>query len=120
MVNIQRETRKPENSFLKAVMQIHDEIQGESPIEYALEGAMLLKETMEKPVEGISDVIPIQADPAIGKIWSHALDVKFDKVTGKAYVSPKKEKKEATDVTIDEIDYMLELYHIAGIEVRVS
>jgi DNA polymerase I len=119
MVNIQRETRKPENSFLKAVMQIHDEIQGESPIEYALEGAMLLKETMEKPIEGISDIIPIQADPAIGKVWSHALDVSFDE-KGKAYVSPKKEKKEATDVTIDEIEYMLELYHIAGIDVRVS
>jgi DNA polymerase I-like protein with 3'-5' exonuclease and polymerase domains len=118
MVNIQMETRKPENSFLKAVMQIHDEIQGESPIEYALEGAMLLKNTMEKPVEGISDVIPIQADPAIGKIWAHALDISFDKETGKAYVSPKKVKNEATDVTIDEIDYMLELYHIAGIEVR--
>lgn len=119
MVDIQIETRKPENSFLKAVMQIHDEIQGESPIEYALEGAMLLKNTMEKPVEGISDVIPIKADPAIGKIWQHALDVSFDE-NGKAYVSPKKEKKEATDVTIDEIEYMLELYHIAGIEVRVS
>lgn len=94
------------------------EIQGESPIEYALEGALLLRDTMEKPIEGLSDVIPIQADPAIGKIWAHALDIKRDKETGKYYVKPKKEKKEATDVTFDEIEYMLELYHIAGIEVR--
>lgn len=119
MVNIQKETRKPENSYLKAVMQIHDEIQGESPIEYALEGAMLLKNTMEQPIEGLSGIIPIKADPAIGRTWNEALDIKFDSVTGKAYVTPKKEKKEATDVTFEEVEYMLDLYDLAGIEVRV-
>jgi hypothetical protein len=96
------------------------EIQGESPVEYCLEGAMLLKENMEKPIDGLDGVIPIVADPAVGRVWSHALDIKFDKETGKAYVSPKKEKKEATDVTIDEIEAELELYHIAGIEVRIQ
>lgn len=119
MVNLRKETAKPENSYLKCVMQIHDEIQGECPIEYAVRGAMLLKEVMEQPVPGLDGVIPIIAEPAIGKIWGHALDLKFDD-KGNPYVKAKKVKKEATDVTIDEIEYMLELYHIAGIEVKIS
>ena len=117
MVDLQWEVKKPENRFLKPVMQIHDELQGEAPVEYALEAVMLMKEVMERPIEGLSEVIPIVADPAIGKTWQHALDVKFDE-NGKAYVAPRRVKKEATDVTIDEIEYALELYHIAGIDVR--
>jgi DNA polymerase-1 len=106
-----------EAPYLRQVIQIHDEIGAEVPIEYASEGSKWLKSVMEAPVPGFSDIMPIIAEPAVGKIWGHALDIEWD--TSGAFVTPKKVKKEATDVTIDEIQYMLPLYEKAGIEVRV-
>lgn len=91
----------------------------EVPVEYASEGALWVKQVMEDPIEGFSDIMPIVAEPAVGIIWQHALDVKWDE-NGQAYVTPKKEKKEATDVTIDEIQYALPYYEKAGIEVRIA
>jgi DNA polymerase-1 len=116
MVNIQRE-RLTKAPYIKQVMQIHDEVQAECPVEYAIEGAKFIKEVMERPIEGFSEVMPIIAEPAVGKIWAHALDIQFDE-HGVAYVKPKHEKKEATDVTFTEIEYALPLYKLAGIEVR--
>jgi DNA polymerase I-like protein with 3'-5' exonuclease and polymerase domains len=113
MVNV----RKEAPSWLKPVIQIHDELQCECPIEYAAAGARILKEIMEKPIEGFSDVMPIIAEPSVGKIWRHALDVSWDD-HGTPYVKPKHERKEATDVTYEDIGYMMDLYKLAGIEVR--
>lgn len=108
----------PTHKYLSTVMQIHDELQVECPVEYASEGALFVKEVMERPIPGFSNIMPIIAEPAIGKIWGHALDIKWE-ANGKAFVTPKKEKHEATDVTIAEIQYALPLYKLAGIEVRI-
>lgn len=104
---------------LKAVMQIHDELIFEVPVEYAAPAARLVKAIMELPVPGFSDVVPLVADPAVGKRWAHNLDIYWED-DGTPYVVAKKEKTEASDVTIDEIQYALPLYEKAGIEVRVK
>jgi DNA polymerase I-like protein with 3'-5' exonuclease and polymerase domains len=116
MVEIKKRSIK-EAPYIKQVMQIHDEIQAECPIEYASEGARWIKEVMEAPLEGFTEILPIIAEPAVGKIWQHALDVSWD-ADGTAWVKPKKEKKEATDVTYDDIAYMIPLFKKANIEVR--
>lgn len=113
MVNI----RKEAPSWLKPVIQIHDELMCECPIEYAAEGAQIIKTIMERPIDGFSDIMPIVAEPSVGKIWKHALDIYWDD-HATPYVKPKKERKEATDVTYEDIHYMMELYKLAGIEVR--
>jgi DNA polymerase I-like protein with 3'-5' exonuclease and polymerase domains len=113
MVNIRREAPR----WLKPVIQIHDELMAEVPVEYASEGARILKEIMERPIDGFSDVMPVIAEPYVGKVWRHALDVSWD-TDGIPFVHPKKVHKEATDVTYDDIQYMLPLYKLAGIEVR--
>jgi hypothetical protein len=89
----------------------------EVPIEYAAEAAKIIKEIMERPIDGFSEIMPLISEPYVGKIWRHALDVSWDE-HGVPYVKPKKERKEATDVTYDDIDYMLPLYKMAGIEVH--
>lgn len=103
---------------LKAVMQIHDELIFEVPVEFASDGAKIVKAIMEQPIEGFTDVMPLIADPAVGKVWAHNLDIDWDE-DGTAYVYAKREKKDPADVTIDEIHYALPLYEKAGIEVRV-
>jgi DNA polymerase I-like protein with 3'-5' exonuclease and polymerase domains len=105
-----------EAPYIRQVMQIHDELIIEAPVEYAAEAAAWVKLVMEDPIEGFSDIMPLLAEPAVGVVWQDALDVEWD--NGKPYVKPKKEKKEATDVTIDEIQYALPYYEAAGIEVR--
>lgn len=103
---------------LKAVMQIHDELIFEVPVEYSAPAARFVKAVMELPLPGFTDIVPLVADPAVGKIWAHNLDIFWEE--GTPYVVAKSEKKEASDVTIDEIQYALPLYEKAGIEVRVS
>ena len=112
MVNMKREA--PE--WFKLIMQIHDELQAEVPVEYGIEGARFMKEVMERHIEGFSDIMPIISEPAIGATWDTALDIKF-KPDGTAYVKPKKEKKEATDVTYDMIAPYEHYYKLAGIEI---
>lgn len=117
MVAIKNRSRI-EAPYVRQVMQIHDELIIEAPVEYAAEAARWVKMVMEDPIEGFSDIMPIIAEPAVGAVWQDALDVSWD-ANGQAYVKPKKEKKEATDVTFDEIQYALPLYEAAGIEVRM-
>ncbi len=112
-----KQRAKEEAPFVKQVMQIHDELIIEVPVEYASEGAKWVKAVMEAPLEGFTEIMPIVAEPAVGVIWQHALDVDWDE-NGQAFVTPKHEKKEATDVTFDEIQYALPYYELAGIEVR--
>lgn len=112
MVNIRKEAPK----WLKPVIQIHDELQCECPIEYAVEGAVILKKIMEREIEGFSEVMPLLAEPSVGKIWRHALDIKWDEL-GNPYVKPKKVRKELSDVTYEDIGYMMPLYQMAGIRV---
>jgi DNA polymerase I len=106
-----------EAPYVRQVMQIHDELIIETPVEYAAEAARWVKMVMEAPIEGFSDIMPIIAEPAVGAVWQDALDVDWD--NGQPYVTPKKEKKEATDVTYEEMKYALPLYEAAGIEVRI-
>jgi DNA polymerase-1 len=113
MVNI----RKYAPRYIKPVIQIHDELINEVPVEYAVEAAKIIKEIMERPIEGFSEIMPIVAEPYVGKIWRHALDISWD-IDGTPYVKPKKERKEATDVTYDDIEYAMHLYKMAGIQVR--
>lgn len=108
-----------EAPFIKQVMQIHDELIIEVPVEYAAIGAKWVKSVMEAPIDGFSNIMPIIAEPAVGAIWSHALDVDWD-ANGQAFVTPNNVKKEATDVTWEEMAYALPLYEAAGIEVRRS
>lgn len=105
--------------YMRQCMQIHDELIAEVPVEYGAEGCAFIKSVMEEPIPGFSDIMPIIAEPAIGAVWQHALDVSWD-ANGQAYVKPKSIKKEATDVTLDEMRYALPLYEKAGIEVRLS
>jgi len=84
MVNLRREAPK----WLKPVIQIHDELMCETPVEYAIEGCKILQSIMERPVDGFSDIMPLIAEPSVGKIWSHALDLKHDE-HGAPYVHPK-------------------------------
>jgi DNA polymerase-1 len=113
MVNIKKDAPR----YIKPVIQVHDELMAEVPIEYAAEAAKIIKEIMERPIDGFSEIMPLISEPYVGKIWRHALDVSWDE-HGVPYVKPKKERKEATDVTYDDIDYMLPLYKMAGIEVH--
>jgi len=114
MVNVRKDAPK----WLKPVIQIHDELMCECPIEYAVEGSIILKEIMEREIEGFSEVMPLLAEPSVGKIWRHALDIKWDD-RGTPYVKPKRERKELSDVTLGDIEYMMPLYKMAGIEVHV-
>ena len=115
MVNIRREipTRAP---YLTSTIQIHDELKYQCPVEYAIEGCKFIQEVMERPIPGFSEIMPIKAEPDLGKIWGHSLDLKF-KPDGTAYVKPKATKNDPTDVTYDMIDYALPLYKLAGIQV---
>jgi DNA polymerase-1 len=113
MVNIRKEAPK----WIKPVIQIHDELMAETPVEYAAEAAKIIKSIMERPIEGFSEVMPLIAEPYVGKIWRHALDVSWDE-KGTPYVHPKQVRKEATDVTYTDIEYAMPLYKMAGIEVR--
>lgn len=113
MMNIRKEAPK----WLKPVIQIHDELICECPVEYAAEGARIIKRIMEYPIEGFSDIMPIVAEPYVGKIWRHVLDIEWD-AKGVPFVHPKSERKEATDVLYTDIEYAMPLYKMAGIEVR--
>jgi len=113
MVNVRKDAPK----WLKPVIQIHDELMCECPIEHAVEGSIILKEIMEREIEGFSEIMPLLAEPSVGKIWRHALDIKWDD-KGTPYVKPKRERKELSDVTFSDIEYMMPLYQMAGIEVR--
>lgn len=113
MVNMKKEAPP----WFKGVMQIHDECQGEVPIEYGVEGARFMKSVMEREIEGFTDIMPIVSEPAIGATWDTALDIKWDD-KGTPYVKPKKEKKEATDVTYDMIAPYENYYKIAGITIK--
>lgn len=117
MINL-REEIPTEAPYMRQCMQIHDELIVEVPVEYGAEGCAFIKSVMERPVDGFSDIMPIIAEPAIGAIWQHALDVDWD-ANGQAFVTPKKVKKEATDVTFEEMKYALPLYEMANIEVRI-
>jgi DNA polymerase I-like protein with 3'-5' exonuclease and polymerase domains len=112
MVNIRKEAPR----YIKPVIQIHDELIAETPVEYAAEAAMIIKEIMERPIEGFSEIMPITAEPYMGKIWKHALDIEWDDKG--PFVKPKEKAEEATDVTYDDIAYAMSLYKMAGIEVR--
>lgn len=112
MVNIKREAPP----WYKSIMQIHDELQSEIPVEYGVEGALFMKEVMERPIDGFTDIMPIISEPAIGATWDTALDLKF-KPDGTPYVKPKAKKKEATDVTYDMIAPYENYYKLAGIEI---
>lgn len=118
MVNLRDEipTKAP---YLKPVMQIHDELILECPVEYVIEGQQFVKEVMERPIKGFSEVVPLVADPAVGKRWDHTLDIKQD-AKGTWYVEAEQTKTEPSDVTFKEIEYALPLYEQAGIEVRVK
>lgn len=113
MVNIRREAPK----WLKPVIQIHDELMCETPVEYAVEGCKILQSIMERPIEGFSEIMPLVAEPSVGKVWRFALDIKYDE-HGTPYVKPKDKRSEATDVTYDDIKDEMKLYKLAGIEVR--
>lgn len=104
---------------LKPVMQIHDELIFECPVEYAANAARLVKAIMEQPIPGFTDIIPLVADPAIGKRWAHILDVDWTS-DGQPFVVAKSEKGEPSDVTVEEIAYALPLYELAGIDVRIQ
>ena len=104
---------------LKAIINIHDELIFECPVEYVVDGTKLVKSIMEAPIKGVTDVVPMIADPAVGKRWSHLLDLHWDD-KGTPYVEPKSKKEEPEDVTIDEIQYAIPLYKKAGIDVRVQ
>lgn len=108
-----------EAPYIRQVMQIHDELIIEAPVEYVALAAAWIKAVMEDPIEGFSEIMPIVAEPAVGVVWSHALDVSWD-ANGQPYVTARKEKREATDVTFEEMKYALALYEKAGIEVRIS
>ena len=112
MVNMEKEAP----IWYRGVMQIHDELQAEVPVEYGIEGARFMKEIMERPIEGFTELMPITVEPAIGATWDTALDLHF-KPDGTAYVKPKKEKKEPTDVTYDMIAPYEKWYKLAGIEI---
>jgi len=114
MVNLRKEQdRCP---ALSMHMQIHDELQGQAPVEHAVEAAVFMKEVMERPIDGFSDIMPITADAAVGATWDTALDLQFEP-DGTPFVKPKKEKKEATDVTYDMIAPYEHLYKLAGIKI---
>lgn len=114
MVNIREEQHKCPQ--LSMHMQIHDELQGESPVEHCVEAAWFMKDVMERPIDGFSDIMPIVSEPAVGATWDTALDLKKDE-HGNPYVKPKKEKKEATDVTYDMIAPYEHMYKLAGIKI---
>jgi DNA polymerase-1 len=112
MVNIRRE----QPAWFKGVMQIHDELQAEVPVEYGVEGCDFMQGVMERPVDGFSEIMPIVSEPAIGATWDTALELKR-KPDGTPYVKPKQVKKEATDVTYDMIAPYEHYYKLAGIEI---
>lgn len=114
MVNIRKEQHRC--PALSMHMQIHDELQGQAPVEHAVEAAMFIQEVMERPIDGFSDIMPIVAEPAIGATWDTALDLKWDE-HGNPYVKPKKVKKEAMDVTYEMIEPYMHMYELAGIKV---
>jgi DNA polymerase I-like protein with 3'-5' exonuclease and polymerase domains len=112
MVNIRREQPR----WFKGIMQIHDEIQSEVPVEYAVEGCDFLQNVMDRPIEGFSDIMPITSEPAVGATWDTALELKR-KPDGTPFVKPKEVQKEATDVTYNMIAPYERWYKLAGIEI---
>lgn len=117
MVNLRKDTGLMK--YCKNVMQIHDEIISEVPVEYAVQASNKIKAIMEQEIDGFSDVMPIIAEPALGRVWKHALDLKCDE-NGVYYVSPKIVRSDLSDVTISDIEQDLHLYELAGIEVRIN
>lgn len=65
MVNIDRRL-KESNTNAKLLLQVHDELLIESPVEYANEVLVMLKDEMENAVK-LS--IPLTVDAKIGKTW---------------------------------------------------
>ncbi len=115
MVNIRKELDE-KAPWLEGVTQIHDQLVFECPVEYASEGVRFVKELMERPIEGFSDIMPITADVGVGKIWGHVLDIEYE--NGIPFVKPKKERKEGTDVTYEDIEPYRYLYDMAGIQIK--
>lgn len=131
MVNLAREFRRrasfdPRWRDVYMVMQIHDDLLVECPIEMAVEVARVVKEVMEWPINSFLQAIgrghidfdvPIVGDPAIGRVWANVLDVSIDE-EGRAKVHVKEKKSEALDITLDDLtDADMQVYRGAGIEV---
>jgi DNA polymerase I-like protein with 3'-5' exonuclease and polymerase domains len=114
MVNIRKEQHLA--PYLSMHMQIHDELQGQAPVEHVVESAWFMQDVMERPIEGFSNIMPITSEPAVGATWDTALDLKRDE-HGNPYVKPKKEKKEDSDVTYDMIEPYYKMYELAGIRI---
>lgn len=114
MVNIRKEQHLA--PYLSMHMQIHDELQGQSPVEHAVESALFMKSVMEREIEGFTNIMPIISEPAVGATWDTALDLKWEP-NGTPYVKPKLVQKEATDVTYDMIAPYEHMYKLAGIKI---
>lgn len=111
-LEIEAEKRFPEGVY-KQVMPIHDDLVAEVPLEYAVECLRFQKEVMEMPVPGISpDVVPIVADPAVGKVWGRSADVEFTD-DGRALAKVKEKMAK-------EMGYELELLDKAGFEIVIK
>lgn len=128
MVNYAKELRRlrkedPRWEEVRMVMQIHDDVLSEFPAAMAKEVAALQKEVLERDVNiflaqiGVEPNfdVPIIADPAIGSVWANLLDLYY-REGGEVYVKLKAKKKEALDVTLDDLsEEEVDLFQLAGI-----
>jgi DNA polymerase-1 len=64
------DNKELKNLGVKMLLQIHDELIFEAPIETAQEAVPVIKECMEYP--GVSLKVPLRADPGVGMTWADA------------------------------------------------
>lgn len=124
-------TERP--NWMKLTMQIHDELIAEVPISKAIEGAWLMKNIMELPIEGFD--VPIVAEADIAYRWAQKQGLDFnedgsgaavkvkvqykkedgeDQATAEAHAQEKLQKK------LKQLGPDLDLFRRGGVEVKTK